>query len=92
MATYKVWLTVKDRYGNTKEIDGGNIDVGLGGLTEDDVEAIGVALPFSDYLRKDEAVKELDPHFTTDPEVEQAIERNDALKYGDFQLRSNGGN
>lgn len=30
MATYKVWLTIKDSYGNTKEIDGGNIDINLG--------------------------------------------------------------
>lgn len=29
-ATYKVWLTVKDSYGNTKELDGGNIDINLG--------------------------------------------------------------
>ena len=29
MAEYKVILTVKDRYGNTKDIDGGNIDVNL---------------------------------------------------------------
>ena len=37
MAKYKVWLTVKDRYGNTKELDGGNIDVNL---DEEDVGAI----------------------------------------------------
>ena len=29
MAEYKVVLTVKDRYGNVKDIDGGNIDVNL---------------------------------------------------------------
>lgn len=29
MATYKVWLTVKDSYGNTKELDGGNINIDL---------------------------------------------------------------
>lgn len=37
MATYKVWLTVKDSFGNTKELDGGNIDINLG---EEDVENI----------------------------------------------------
>ena len=37
MAKYKVWLTVKDRYGNTKELDGGNIDINL---DEEDVETI----------------------------------------------------
>lgn len=29
MAVYKVWLTVKDSYGNTKELDGGNVDINL---------------------------------------------------------------
>lgn len=29
MAKYKVWLTVKDSYGNTKELDGGNVDINL---------------------------------------------------------------
>lgn len=37
MAIYKVRLTVKDRYGNIKELDGGNIDIGL---DEKDVENI----------------------------------------------------
>jgi hypothetical protein len=37
MAKYKVWLTVKDSYGNTKELDGGNIDINL---NEEDVETI----------------------------------------------------
>ena len=37
MAKYKVWLTVKDNYGNTKELDGGNIDINL---DEKDVENI----------------------------------------------------
>ena len=27
MATYKVWLTVKDRYGCVKELDAGHIEV-----------------------------------------------------------------
>ena len=36
MAIYKVWLTVKDRYGSIKEIEGGNITVGLDTLTDDE--------------------------------------------------------
>jgi hypothetical protein len=36
-AKYKVVLTVKDRYGNTKEVDAGNIDVDL---DEEDVDTI----------------------------------------------------
>ena len=37
MAKYKVWLTVKDSYGKTKELDGGNIAIDL---TTDDVGTI----------------------------------------------------
>ena len=37
MAKYKVWLTVKDSYGNTKELDGGNVDINL---DEEDVDTI----------------------------------------------------
>ena len=37
MAKYKVWLTVKDSYGNLRELDGGNIDVNL---DEEDVDTI----------------------------------------------------
>lgn len=37
MAKYKVWLTVKDSYGNTKELDGGNVDISL---DEEDVANI----------------------------------------------------
>ena len=37
MAKYKVWLTVKDVYGNTKELDGGNIEINL---EDEDVDAI----------------------------------------------------
>lgn len=40
MATYRVWLTVKDRYGNIKELDGGTIDVGLDNLTTEEVEVL----------------------------------------------------
>lgn len=37
MAKYKVWLTIKDSYGNTKELDGGNVDINL---DEEDVDTI----------------------------------------------------
>jgi hypothetical protein len=40
MATYKVWLTVKDRYGKTKELDSGTIDVALNDLTPEEVAAL----------------------------------------------------
>ena len=37
MAKYKVLLTVRDSYGNIKELDGGNIDIDL---DKEDVETI----------------------------------------------------
>jgi hypothetical protein len=40
MAKYKVWLTVKDRYGNIKELDSGTIDVALNDLTDTELEVI----------------------------------------------------
>jgi hypothetical protein len=45
MATYKVWLTVKDRYGYTKELDGGSIKVDQGGVTEEDLNEIKNSIP-----------------------------------------------
>jgi hypothetical protein len=86
MATYKVWLTVKDRYGNTKEIDGGNINIGLDELTQDEIASIEEALPLEDYLKKSEIATELD-NYATDVEVGQAVKANDAIKYSDFELK-----
>lgn len=85
MATYKVWLTVKDSYGNTKEVDGGTINVDLATLTPDEVNQIEDALPLEDYLKKSEVETELD-HYATDKEVEHKIQHNDAIRYGDFEL------
>lgn len=85
MATYKVWLTVKDSYGNTKEVDGGTINVDLATLTPDEVNQIEDALPLEDYLKKSEIETELD-HYATDKEVEKEIQHNDAIRYGDFEL------
>ena len=42
MATYKVWLTVKDRYGRTKELNGGKIDVNKDALTDEELSKIKV--------------------------------------------------
>ena len=85
MATYKVWLTVKDSYGNTKEVDGGTINVDLATLTPDEVNQIEDALPLEDYLKKSEIETELD-HYATDKEVEKEIQHNDAIRYGDFEF------
>jgi hypothetical protein len=55
MATYKVWLTVKDSYGNTKEVDGGTINVNLAEMSETEVSAVAEKL--DSYLATDIAVE-----------------------------------
>ena len=81
LAPFKVWLTVKDNYGNTKEVDGGTINVDLATLTPDEVTQIEDALPLEDYLKKSEIDTELD-HYATDKEVEQKTK--DSIKYAGF--------
>ena len=54
MATYKVALTVKDRYGKLKKLDSGVIDVGLDGLTDKDFAEIEETLPLEKYVKKEE--------------------------------------
>ena len=75
MAKYRVWLTVKDRYGNTKEIDGGNIDIGFGGLSKDEINTIEEQLPLEDYIKKSEA-----DYLATDAEVAEL----NTIRYSDF--------
>lgn len=86
MATYKVWLTVKDSYGNTKEIEGGTINVDLATLTPDELSQIEEALPLEDYVKRENLDTELE-HYATDVEVEHAVEHSDAIKYSDFELK-----
>ena len=45
MAKYKVMLTVKDRYGITKELDAGTIGVEHEGLTEKELDQIKKNIP-----------------------------------------------
>lgn len=85
MATYKVWLTVKDSYGNTKEIDGGTINVDLATLTPDEIDQIEEALPLEDYIKRENLDVELDA-YATDKEVTQAVENTDSIRYSDFEL------
>ena len=59
MATYKIVLTVKDRFGRTKEINGGSLDVNLDNLTEEDINNIEEALPLENYVTKPELDAEL---------------------------------
>lgn len=91
MAFYKVWLTVKDSYGNTKELEAGTINVDLTNLSEDEVSQIEEALPLEDYIKRSELPIELD-EYATEIEVDDAIKRNDAIRYTDFELKENGGN
>ena len=90
MATYKVWLTVKDNYGNVKEVDGGTINVDLATLTPDEVSQIEEALPLEDYIKRENLDAELEA-YATDREVEHAVENTGALKYSDFEFKSDGG-
>lgn len=90
MAIYKVWLTVKDSYGNTKKIDGGNINVKL---DETDITTIEQAISLSDYVKKGELSDvhdELDKTFATDTELEQQLDKN-TVKYGGFFDDTDGG-
>ena len=83
MAMYKVWLTVKDRYGNIKEVDGGTIDINLAeSLTTEDIAQIEEALPLEDYIKKSEA-----DYLATDSEVEQAVKQTNSIKYSNLNLR-----
>ena len=58
MATYKVWLTVKNSAGNTKEIPVGNINVDAT-LTPEMLSQIEEALLLEDYLKKTDIETEL---------------------------------
>lgn len=85
MATYKVWLTVKDSYGNTKEVEGGTINVDLAELTPDEVSQIGEALPLEDYIKRDNLDTELE-EYATDKDVE-AVKQDKTIKYSNLNLR-----
>lgn len=75
MAKYKVWVTLKDRYGTIKELEGGHINVDLKELSQDEIDNIEERLPLEDYLKKSET-----DYLATDAEV---AERN-TIKYTDF--------
>ena len=85
MAKYKVWLTVKDSYGNTKELDGGDISVNFTGLTEEDISQIEEALPLEEYLKKSET-----DYLATDTEVSDVVAEatTNTVKYSGFKFRN----
>lgn len=81
MAKYKVWLTVKDRYGNIKELDGGNINVDLAELTDDELDVIEEGLPLEKFVTK----TEIDA-YATDEEVDTKVkESNEVIRYSKFK-------
>lgn len=84
MATYKVWLTVKNSTGGTKEIEAGVLNVDFA-LTQEEIEQIEKSLPLNEYLKKNDINTELDS-FATDFEVEEAVKNT--VKYGDFKLKA----
>ena len=73
---YKVWLTVKDSYGNIKELDGGTIGVDL---DQELMNKIEDALPLEDYLKKSET-----EYLATDAEVQGELNKVNSIKYSDF--------
>lgn len=73
---YKVWLTVKDSFGNIKELDGGTIGIDL---DQEALEHIENALPLEQYLKKTET-----DYLATDEEVQNEINRTNSIKYSDF--------
>lgn len=86
MATYKVWLTVKDSFGNTKEVDGGTINVDLDKFSDNEIAQIEEQLPLEDYIKRDNLDAELEA-YATDVELATAIDKKDSIKYNDFDLK-----
>lgn len=84
MAKYKVWLTVKDSYGNTKELDAGDISVDFTDLSQDDLNQIEEALPLDEYLKKSET-----DYLATDAELGSVVEEAtvNTVKYSGFKFR-----
>jgi hypothetical protein len=85
MAKYKVWIRVKDSYGNTKELPAGDIDVDFTELSSEDIEKIENALPLDNYWHKSEE------ELATDQEVKDAVNEATAntVKYSSFKRKTN---
>lgn len=49
MAKYNVVLTVRDKYGKDKEVDGGTVDIDIASLALSEINAIAGALKLDDY-------------------------------------------
>mgnify|MGYP003304415999 CR=1 FL=1 len=73
MATYRLWLTIKDSSGKTKEIDGGTVNIDLTKLTDAEANTVAVALDLESYA--------------TDKELSDAVSNTNTIKYSDFKLK-----
>lgn len=72
MAKYKLWLTIKNSDGTTKEICAGDVDLTLDNLTEEQINQLA---------------SRLDPIYATEQELSDAVANNTTLKYSDFKLK-----
>ena len=73
MATYKLWLTVKDSSGNIIEIPGGTVNIDLTKLTNSEATVVAEALALDNYA--------------TDKELSDAVSNTNTIKYSDFKLK-----
>ena len=92
MATYKVWIKVKNSAGVEKEVDGGFIDVGVSDLTPETLAQLEQKLSLKDYLKISDISTELATFadFATDVEVAEATQNT--VRYGDFIVKDEVGN
>lgn len=91
MANYKVWLTMRDSYGNLKEVDGGTISIDLESFSEEEIKQIEQQLPLEEYTKTADLNDHLDATFATDEELAKVKDTN-TLKYSDFFTEAEGGN
>ncbi len=73
MATYRLWLIIKDSTGNEKDIDCGTVNIDLTKLTDSEATIVARTLAIDTYA--------------TDQEVTEAVSNNTAIKYSDFELK-----
>jgi hypothetical protein len=73
MATYRLWLTIKDSSGKTQEIDGGTVNIDWTKLTDAEANTVAVALDLESYA--------------TDKELSDAVSNTNTIKYSDFKLK-----
>ena len=77
MATYKVMLTVKDRYGYTKELDSGTVSISQDKLTEEDLTEIKEAIPvYKPNLTADNMLQYTLTHGETEEHLEFDIDKS----------------